>query len=188
MHIACLALVHHLRLGALGDDSSVICKYLIDKCPESVRIPDNGGCLPIHYLLRHCQHRPVKEVVVCLLREYPDSYDMGTKPDPDDGDVLVPSSIPFIQRIKPLLDEERELKENIVHLPEVSGVFQDAVDGTDNTSPSALLTSAACDIFSDWATITFVERLEARMEQILTDLQDECNVEAEQDSEDETDE
>ena len=64
-------------------------------------------------------------------------------------------------------------------------MFQDAVDGTDNPSQLASLT---CDAFSDWATITFVERLEARLEQVLTDLQDECNVEEEQDSEDETDE
>ena len=178
LHIACLALVQD------NNHSSEICKYLIAKCPESVPIPDIDGWLPIHTLLRHCQHPLVKEVVVCLLREYPESYDMGTKPDPDHGGVVVPSPIPSIQLIKPLLDEERELKENIAYLPEMSGVFQDAVDGKENPSQ---LASSACDVFSDWAT-SFVQRLEARLEQVLTDLQDECNVEEEQDSEDETDE
>ena len=45
---------------------------------------------------------------------------------------------PFVQRIKPLLDdEERELKESVAYFQQVSGVFQDAVDGTDNPSPLA---------------------------------------------------
>ena len=83
-----------------------------------------------------------------------------------------PSSVPFIQRIKPLLDEERELKENVAYLQEVSGVFQDAVNGTDNPSP---LASSTCDAFDNWATVSFVKRLEARMGQILAELQEECN-------------
>ena len=113
-----------------------------------------------------------------MLRKYPESYDIAT------GDV-VPSSIPFIQLIKPLLDEEREVKENIVHLKEVSGVFQDAVDGTDNP---CLLASSTCDAFVNWATVSFVQRLEARLEQVLTELQDECNAEEEQYREHATDE
>ena len=136
---------------------------------------DNESHLPIHFLLQYCQHQPVKEVVVCLLRDYPESYDI-----PATGDV-VPSSIPFVNRIKPLLDEERELKENIAYLPEMSGVFQDEVEAE---NPSQLA-SSACDVFSDWAT-SVVQRLEARLQQVLTDLQDECNVEEEQDHENET--
>ena len=172
LHIACWALTRN-------NHSSEICKYLIAKCPESVRIMTEASPLPIHFLLQYCQHQPVKEVVVCLLRDYPESYDI-----PATGDV-VPSSIPFVNRIKPILDEERELKENIAYLPEVSGVFQDAVDGTENPSQ---LASSTCVAFSNWATITFVQRLEARLEQALTELQDECIAEEEQDHEQETDE
>ena len=117
------------------------------------------------------------EVVVCLLREYPESYDIPLRTAI--GDVYI-SSISFIKLIKPLLDQERELKENIAYLQEVSGVFQDAVDGTDNPSP---LASSTCEAFSNWATITFVERLEAMLEQALTELQDECDEEEEQDRE-----
>ena len=115
---------------------------------------------------------------------------MDTQYDPDEDDdeddmSVVPSSIPFIRLIKPLLDEERELKENIVQLKEVTAVFQDAVDGTDIPSQ---LASSTCDVFRNWATITFVKRLEARLEQTLTELQDECLAEEEQDYEQETDE
>ena len=130
---ACLSFDDHL-----GDDSSEICKYLTVKCPDSARILDNMTRLPIHILLEHCQHRTIKEIVVCLLRAYPESYNTAscnTSTSFADLDPIpAPSSVIFIQHIKPLLDEERELKENVAYLQEVSGVFQDAVDGTDNPS------------------------------------------------------
>ena len=162
LHIACRSLSRHPGYNS----KSEICKYLIAKCPESVRIMTDRSPLPIHELQSHCQHRRVKEVVVCLLREYTESYDMTA------SGGRVPSSVSFIQRIKPLLDEEGELKENVACLREVSGLFHDAVEGTDNPSP---LASSTCDAFDNWATVTFVQRLEARMEQIGTQLQDECN-------------
>ena len=62
-------------------------------------------------------------------------------------------------------------------------VFQDAVDGTDDP---CRLTSSICDAFVNWATVSFVQRLDARLEQVFTELQDECNAEEEQDSEHET--
>ena len=162
LHYACWMLAgNHFH-------SSEICRYLIEYCPESVRASDDQRRLPIRILLDRCQHQFVKEVVVCLLREYPGSYDLGASLP---GDVT-PSSIPFIQRIKPLLDEESELKENLAYLQEVSGVFQDAVDGTENPSP---LSSSTCNAFGNWATVSFVQRLEAKMALIITELQDECN-------------
>ena len=173
LHRACQSLTRHL-----GDDSSEICKYLIEQCTESVRIPELREVLPIHLLLHHCEHPLVKEVVVCLLREYPESYDIPVR-TPTGDVVVVPSSIPFVQRIKPLLDEERELKENVGYLQQMSGVFQDAVDGTDNPSP---LASSTYIVFDSW-TKSFTQYFEARMERISTELQDECNVEEEDDRE-----
>ena len=164
LHVACISLTHHR-----GSNSSEICKYLIEQCPESVRIPgseENHSMLPIHILLRHCQHRLVKEVVVSLLRAYPESYDMTA------SGGRVPRSKPFVQRIKPLLDEERELKENVAYLHEVSGAFQDAVNGTENPSP---LASSTCHSFCNWATVTSIQRLDSRLVQNSTELQDECN-------------
>ena len=101
-----------------------------------------------------------------MLREYPESFN---KRHTLYGS---PTSIPFVRRIKTLLDEERELKENVVYLQEVSGVFQDAVDGTDNPS---ILIGSSCNTFVNWATVTTIQRLEAKMEEVLTELQDECN-------------
>ena len=168
LHIACRSLSR--RPGY--NSRSEICKYLIEQCPESVQTLDNYRQLPIHFFLDDCQHRVVKEVVVCLLREYPESYNTASE-------ITAASSLPFIQRIKPLLDEEREIKENVIYLKDVSGVFQDAVDSTQN--PSSLV-SSTCDTFYSWATV-FVKRLQARKEQILSELQAECNVEEGQDRE-----
>ena len=87
---------------------------------------------------------------------------------------------PFVQRIKPLLDdEERELKESVAYFQQVSEVFQDAVDGTDNPSP---LASSTYIVFDSW-TKSLAQHLEARMEQISTELQNECNADEEDDHE-----
>ena len=161
LHDACRSLDH-------SNSSGEICKYLIAKCPESVRIMTESSALPIHELLSHCQHRRVKEVVVCLLRAYPESYNIV-----ESRRDVAPSSIPFVRRIKPLLDEERELKENVAHLQEVSETFFDAVN--DTKTPSSLI-SSTCETFVSWATVSFVKRLEARIKQISMQIQHECNV------------
>ena len=80
------------------------------KCPESTSIPVGSETLPIHHLLSHCQHRQVKEVIVSLLREYPESYNMATSRNP----IPAPSSVPFIQRIKPLLEKRGNLKRTLL--------------------------------------------------------------------------
>ena len=162
LHCACYLLTHHLAY-----DSSEICKYLIAECPQSVRELERWGRLPIHYLLEHCQHRTVKGVVVCLLQSYPESYDMAPE------FTAVTSSIPFVQHIKPLLDEESEIKENAAYFQQVSETFFDAVDGTKNPRQ---LASSTCHAFGNWAK-SFTRDLEAKLEQIVNQLQDQCNEE-----------
>lgn len=69
LHYACNSLARHK-----GNDSSEICKYLIQKCPGSVKLANRLDYLPIHCLQINCEYRLVREVVICLLREYPESY------------------------------------------------------------------------------------------------------------------
>ena len=108
LHLACNLLSRYK-----GRDSGEICKYLIDECPGSVEMTARFELLPIHNLQNQCDYRVIREVVVCLVREYPESLDIsrpyGGRP---------PSSFPFIQSIKPLLDEEIELKETAASLKE----------------------------------------------------------------------
>jgi hypothetical protein len=70
------------------------------------------------------------------------------------------------------VDEEKELKKNVAYLQDVSETFFDAVDGIENPSP---LASSTYDAFGNWANVSFVQRLEAKIEQVLTELQEECN-------------
>ena len=77
------------------------------------------------------------------------------------------------------MERERELGESVADLQQVSEVFQDAVDGTDNPSP---LASSTYIVFDSW-TKSLAQHLEARMEQISTELQNECNADEEDDHE-----
>ena len=161
LHLAC-----NLLRRYKGRNSVEICKYLIRKCPGSVsvRLFDDGGeeVLPIHYIQGHCNYRVVREVVVCLLREYPESYDMQAYGGS-------PSSIPFIQTIKPNLHEEKELKETIASLEDSASSFTDALTCTNDKQITSV-----CTVFDSWAT-SFINSTEDKLQQISTQLQDLCN-------------
>jgi len=156
LHRACLALYNHL-----GPDSNEICKYLIQKCPELVRDPS----WEIRTLCNRCDYRVVREVVVCLLREYPESYYVGL----DIYDDHLPRSIPFIQSIKPHLDEEKEIKETANSLMEITSSFTEAVACTNDQ-----LMRSASTVFNSWAT-SFINTTEEKLQLISTQLQEICN-------------
>jgi len=158
LHHACLLLTRTKTCN-----SNDICKYLIRKCPASVRMLDHDGDLPIHILQDSCDHGAIKEAVVCLLREYPESYDRL----PQHGHP--PSSNPFIQSIKPLLDEEKELKETAASLTESASSLIEAVTCTNDE-----LMRSAFTVFNSWAT-SFINTTEDKLGSILVKLQDMCN-------------
>lgn len=168
LHIACL------RLGIRKEDSmSMICKYLITYCPDSVQSANGKGRFPIHLLLMldsSHQNQLVREVIVCLLWEYPESYGM-----PSSLDRRAPNSYPFIRYIKPLLNEEKELMENANQLRELSpgseeipGTLSTAVECTSNE-----LVRSTANVFNSWA-ISFVRVLESKVEGIATQLDHAC--------------
>ena len=66
LHIACDCLTKFP-----GDtDTKEICLFLLSKCPESVRCATlQEGKYPIHYLLKHCQHQEVREVIVIFAED-----------------------------------------------------------------------------------------------------------------------
>ena len=166
LHRTCKCLTDHL-----DSHSANMCKCLIEHCPELTQIKwktfSSGECgdLPSHFLFQHSQNPAVREIIVSLLRLYPDSYDMASRRR------MAPKSVPFTQRIKPILDEELELKKNIKHMQEVSREFRFATNNTENQSSLAI---AACDIFCNWATVVFIPHLEVNMERVTMQLQHEC--------------
>jgi len=171
LHYACNLLARHK-----GRNSSEICKYLIKLCPESVRsmsMINHGSSrsrsrLPIHFLQQKCRYRLVREVVVCLLREYLESYDVPTDDMPI-GTQMSPCSIPFIQSIKPHLDEEKELKETAASLKESSSTLTKAVTCTNDQ-----LIRSAFAVFDSWST-SFINNMEDKLQLISTQLQEMCN-------------
>jgi len=145
-------------------ESLDICKYIIKNCPASIRVTGSREELPIHYLLRHCHHRSVLEVVTLLLREYPESFDLGTVPTNPP-----PSSVPFIQRAMPNLVEERELKDNANGLKEILEKFKIAVDEGSSNNKSGLVGSAH-NVFDSWAT-SCVQVLDLKKESISRNIE-----------------
>lgn len=161
LHLACMALAEHK-----GNDSSEICKYLIQKCPESIRMHtiQTYHYLPIHYLQHECGYQSVREITVCLLREYRESYDIR---HPVFGQP--PSSSPFIESIKPLLDEEIDLKETVASLKESSSSLTKAVACTNDQ-----LMRSAFTVYDSWAT-SFINSTVDKLHLISTQLMDMCN-------------
>ena len=164
LHFACLALIRHRG----STESLEICKYIIKNCPASVRVSSGREELPVHYLMNHCHHRSVLEVVTLLLREYPESFDLEA---PHFYPAL--NSVPFIQRVMPYLNEERELKDNANGLKEILGKFKVAVDET-STNNKAGLVGSAHNVFHSWA-MSCVQGLDMKKEGISRNLQGLCD-------------
>ena len=158
LHIACACLTK-----VLANDSKEICKLLISKCPESVRCANVWEKYPIHYLLKYYQHQPVREVIVCLLRSYPESYNISS------GEEGEPSSILFIQHVNFLLVEERALQDNIAQLQMIPGAFDDAVECTRDD-----LMKSTSTVFNAWAKSS-IQAMESKIERNSFLLQLACD-------------
>lgn len=164
LHVACKCLARYNE-----DNMCTICKYLIDSCPKSVQSLTEKGRLPIHLLLESppsINHPLVREVIVCLLREYPESYDRLAIRSRVQG--RVPYLPPFIRHIKLLLDKEKELMESANQLRVMPGTLSTAVACTSNE-----LATSTTDVFNSWAT-SFVQVLDSKVKDISIQLDHAC--------------
>ena len=149
-------------------DNKEICKYLISKFPESVKCTIDDGdrnSLPIHLLVTSCQHQAVREVIVCLLRAYPESYDIQVRGVRGSA----PSSFPFIQHANSLLVEERALQDNIAQLKSIMGAFDNAVNCTRED-----LIKSTCTVFHSWVVLS-IQRIKSKIELNLSRIQQACD-------------
>ena len=150
---------------SMGDNKE-ICKYLISKFPKSVRCTIDGEeALPIHLLVTSCQHQAVREVIVCLLRAYPESYDIQVRGVRGSA----PSSFPFIQHAYSLLVEESALQDNIAQLKLIMGAFDNAVKCTRED-----LIKSTCTVFHSWV-VSSIQRIESKIELNLSLIQQACD-------------
>jgi hypothetical protein len=154
---------------ALDDANSTnmaeICKFLIRRCTQSVRIAtDRSGLLPVHLLGWKCHSREVQEIALLLLREYPESYTMISVSET--WRLVAINSVPFFQRVKPILDQEIELKVYMGLIKDVPQNLNDAVLCSNNP----LLTHLP-NIFKSWAA-EHLKVMETKMELISTQIEE----------------
>ena len=145
LHNACLALSE-----TPTEHVYQICKYLVLMCPQAVRIAGRGNVLPLHILAERYQQQYVQRMILLLLRDYPESYCMSNVRSPNFSvtDYILLSSIPFFQRIKPLLDKEVELSKSILILENEKANFSEALRCSKNT-----LATVSMGIFNaSWTT------------------------------------
>jgi len=139
-----------------------ICKNMIQECSKPVRITNKQGMCPIHYLLHYCQHQAVREVIVFLLRAYPESYDIKYN-------GRAPSSLSFIRHVNSLLVEERALQDNIAQLKLIPGAFDDAVKCTRDD-----LMKSTSTVFDSWAKSS-IQAIESKIELNSSLIQHACD-------------
>ena len=137
LHSACIGL-----RGKPTENMAEICRFLIRKAPALVRRPDNNQTLPIHKIADKCKHRAVQAVVLLLLKEYPESYDMQSKL----SFRSVPKSFPFIESVNSYLQEENKLESSIHLVKEVPSNLAKAV----SCSKDSIVVSVS-EVVSVWA-------------------------------------
>jgi len=159
LHVATSTLA---KVQGLDTDTKDICKFMIQECSESVRATNVYGMCPIHNLLNHCQYQAVREIVVSLLRAYPESYDMTSSGQ-------APMSFGFIHHVNSLLTEERALQDHIAQLQLLPGAFVESVKCTRDG-----LIKSTSDVFNNWV-VSSIQAIESKIELNSSLLQHACD-------------
>ena len=159
LHLACISIAS----SNPGENSLEICRFLASECPESVRVVDSAGLLPIHFLTERSNRPAVQKLLLTLLRQHPQSIDVSA----GYRELYpTPRAVPFVARVYPLLEEERLLKEDVPYLTGLSDALQEAT----RKSEEGLEVSVA-QIFQNWVALRkesfTVQRLEKLSESIM---------------------
>ncbi|GAX09373.1 hypothetical protein FisN_6Lh255 [Fistulifera solaris] len=159
-----------------------ICRFLISEHPRLIRQKvRGGGPLPIHELANSCNRRLVQEMVIVLLKAYPESINAKSyKWDPD-----LPT-VPFIEKIHPLIVKEMDIDQQIDHLTQLSQDMEKAVtllkktsNGTQGpTRPKSnnCLFESVAGVFCSWANVQVSDVLQARQKRIQESIADVCRL------------
>jgi len=126
LHMACISLAC-MSLGLNPPEEKEhlkeICMFLIANHSRGVRMKSrHDRCLPIHYLVKRCNCPFVQEVIVQLLREYPESINISSK----NKLCPAPKSSYFVQQVGLVLDTEKKLQSEIQSLTNLSEALLDA--------------------------------------------------------------
>jgi hypothetical protein len=157
LHKACGALSSIIEEGVAApslctENMARICRYLVSEYPQGVRIRAQGGRgLPIHYLARRCNRPLVQDLVILMLKHYPQAIDIKAA-------SYLPKldTVPFIQQIGPLLQQEAGIEEELKVKSEFEGEDIDESDEEDEESDS----DDGMDYWGDEANIDYTWREE----------------------------
>mmetsp|Transcript_36811 Transcript_36811/g.89376 ORF Transcript_36811/g.89376 Transcript_36811/m.89376 type:complete len:505 (+) Transcript_36811:158-1672(+) len=165
LHAACLALTE-----SPSKNMKEICKFIIQRAPQSVHMMALDGTLPIH-ILKNCHSKPnMQEIMLILLRTYPESHSMTTK---NPASYPAPSSHQFVKKVMPLTLEERELQGTITHLRKMPANLTMALGGDNGQQ---VMISSVCKVFATWSK-SKLTLSEGRLKAISTELGVICKAE-----------
>ncbi|KAL3940601.1 MAG: hypothetical protein SGBAC_004885 [Bacillariaceae sp.] len=164
MHAACLALTE-----SPSNNMKEICKFIFQRAPQSVHMMALDGTLPIHILKNRHNKPNIQEILLILLRAYPESHSMSTT---DPSTYPAPSSHPFVERVMQLILEEKELQETISQrrkMPiNLSLAFAQQQAGQ--------VMPLACKVFASWSKSNLMS-LKSRLDTIGEALEMICKAE-----------
>lgn len=158
-----------------------ICRFLIIQHVDLVREKALcNGYLPIHVLTNHCNLPIVQEIVILLLKAYPEC--VLEKSDRIGQDLC---RVPFIQRTLPLLREESVIDREISMLVDVSQKIFEATASLTNHSSTTLTTpnesvsrsfllDSVSEIFRSWTNLRISSTLSASKQRIQECVAETC--------------
>lgn len=202
LHVVCTILAANYNdsvLCACTPNMAKICRYLIAEHPSLIRQKARDGYLPLHMLAKSCNRPLVREMVVLLLKAYPESVQVkagGVHPEL--------SSVPFIQKVHSLIVDEMDIHQEMSMLAKISGNMKKSADlsktpGTlTNGSSKSVLKSSLLDSVAEvllaWAHLRVSDVLTAEKQRVQKRIADTCrqlgavNLSVETDDEDSWDE
>jgi hypothetical protein len=147
-----------------------ICRFLIWEYPHAVRMQskphDNILGLPIHFLTDRCNRPLVQDIVIRLLKEYPQAVEAATVDRPP-ADILPKlGNVPFIQLVHPLLQQQADLEDERVWLHKACADFAVSTDSLVSSSCTCAVYQQVSEVFLSWAR----NRLTVEFQPIEADL------------------
>jgi hypothetical protein len=187
LHKACGALSSSVEEGVAApsrctENTARICSLLVSEYPQAIRIKGKGGRgIPIHYLARRCNRPLVQDLVILMLRHYPHAIDIEAAP-------YLPklATVPFIQQIRPLVQQEMAIQEERAWLSKARTNF---CVYTDSVATASFV--KASEVFSSWATDRLAVKfptIEEEIQQRIVSVKAELEGEDVDDSDEEDDE
>ncbi|GAX10704.1 hypothetical protein FisN_14Lh221 [Fistulifera solaris] len=157
-----------------------LCRFLISKHPQLIRQKDDNGYLPIHMLAHRCNRPIVQQMVILLLKAYPECVQVKA------GNVYSElSRVRFIQRVHPLILAELAIEEEIALLVQCSQSMVDATDlpaknlGT-STAPvkglQSCLFDSVSEVFRCWVELRISGDLIPAKQVLQSFIKSFCNI------------